>query len=69
MPSRLTLEEWTVAQQVCTKEQLIALDYWRRDAGYKTIAMAVGVSRDSARGRIDRALDRITRELERRAAA
>lgn len=67
---RLTAHEWQTAQHVCTPEQLAALDYWRRGEriGYKRIAVCLGISRDAARGRIDRALHAIDRAHTKEAA-
>jgi hypothetical protein len=64
-----TPDGWTLANEICSDVQLKALDYWRRDCGYKRIGVALGISRDSARGRVDRALDLLGRELERRQEA
>jgi len=56
---RLTPDEWDVARRVCTPEQLEALDWWRRGAGYKRIGVVLGLGRDTARGRVERGLGRI----------
>jgi hypothetical protein len=58
---KLTQHEWQTAQDVCTSDQLRALDYWRSGCGYKRIAVALEISRDAARGRVERGLSNIQR--------
>lgn len=65
---RLTESEWQVAERACTPAQLQALDYWRHGYGYKRIALVLGIPRDAARGRIERALDNIRRSTIKGAA-
>jgi DNA-directed RNA polymerase specialized sigma24 family protein len=60
---RLSDVDWQTAQRACTAEQLQALIYWRDGYGYKRIGIVLGISRDAARGRIDRGLATLKREL------
>lgn len=59
----MTPHEWQTAQHVCTPLELQALDWWRRGAGYKRIALILGISRSAARDRIDRATTKTARHL------
>lgn len=44
-----------------TVEQVHALRLWSQGIGYKKIGMLLGISRDAARGRVDRARDVLRR--------
>lgn len=52
-------EAWR--ENLITTQQLHALQFWSQGIGYKRIGAALGISRDSARGRVDRALDVLKR--------
>lgn len=56
---RLTEPDWQTAIEHCTPLQLEALDYWRHGYGYKRISIILGIPRETARSRIDRALTTI----------
>lgn len=60
---RLTADEWAIAQQVCTPKQLQALDLYRRGAGRRRIAIALGITPAAVRDRIDAALLNIEKHL------
>lgn len=63
---RLTPDQWATAQHVCTTEQLAALELWRKGVGYKRIGVLLGIKRDAAKGRVDRAREAI--DLHQQAA-
>jgi DNA-binding CsgD family transcriptional regulator len=48
-----------IAERECTDKELHALRLWHNGHGYQTIGRNLGISVSSARGRIQRALDRI----------
>jgi DNA-binding CsgD family transcriptional regulator len=45
-----------------TPQQLTAIRWWVRGAGYKAIGTILGISRDSARWRIERAIFLLERQ-------
>lgn len=47
--------------ELITAGQLHALQFWSQGCGYKRIGAALGISRDAARGRVDRVLDTLKR--------
>ena len=64
---------YVLAQQawrdkLLSTQQLHALQFWSQGIGYKRIGAALGISRDSARGRVDRALTVMKRLAEQEAA-
>lgn len=65
---RLTAHEWDVAQTVCTKKQRLALDLWRRGAGYRRIGQLLDIDESTARQHVKRGYKRMQIELERQAA-
>lgn len=68
------IDIYAIAQQAVvdghiTDEQLKALRWWAQGAGYARIGKILGISRDAARGRVDRARHTIARlALEQDAA-
>ena len=48
-----------LAEEVCTPAQLEALKLWDAGAGYTRVGMLLGISKESARDRVQRGLDRI----------
>lgn len=55
-------------QKLLTTGQIHALQFWSQGVGYKRIGVALGISRDAARGRVDRALSVLKRLEDSRAA-
>lgn len=51
------------ARRICTPNELYALELYHRGFGYRTIGRILGISRDAARGRIERAMVKIRQEL------
>ena len=55
-----------VAEQVCTEKELAALRLWNPGvAGYKSVALALDISPDTARDRIKRAIRKIEKQTRR----
>jgi len=48
-----------LAEDVCTPQQLEALKLWDAGAGYARVGLMLGISKESARDRVQRGLDRI----------
>lgn len=48
-----------LAEEVCTPAQLDALKLWDAGGGYGRVGLMLGISKESARDRITRGLDRI----------
>jgi len=65
---RLTDHEWETARQVCTDKQILALDLWRRGAGYRRIGQLLDIDESTARQHIKRGRKRLELELEQQAA-
>lgn len=65
---RLTEVEWELAQQVCTRRQLDALGLWRRGAGWKRIALTLGIDPSTAKGHVRAARKRVDEALLESAA-
>lgn len=57
--STLPPELRELAEEVCTPAQLDALKLWDAGAGYGRVALMLEISKESARDRITRGLDRI----------
>lgn len=53
------------AESVCTEKELTALKLWHNGAGYRRIGLLLGISMSTARGRVHRAIDRISNVLEK----
>jgi DNA-directed RNA polymerase specialized sigma24 family protein len=49
---------------VCTPDEIDTLKLYAGGMGYRRIASALGITRDTARNRVDRALNKIRRHLE-----
>lgn len=65
---RLTDREWATAKDVCTERQVLALDLWRRGAGYRRIGDLLDIDESTARQHVKRGRRRLELELERQAA-
>lgn len=53
-----------VANRVCTQEERDALAYYASGLGYRATARALGISRDAARGRIERAMTKVAKAIK-----
>lgn len=65
---RLTAHEWATAQAVCTEKQILALDLWRRGAGYRRLGQLLDIDESTARQHVKRGYKRIQMALETQAA-
>ena len=62
--SELSPELRELAERVCTQKELDALKLWDPDVvGFRSVALALDISRDSARDRIRSALRKIEKGL------
>lgn len=53
-----------LAERLCTEKELQALKLWENGCGYRRTAHILGISMSSARDRIHRSLDKISRNQE-----
>ncbi len=53
-----------LAEELCTAKELTALRLWENGCGYRRIGNILGISMSTARGRVYRALDKISRAKE-----
>lgn len=61
---------WTIAQAVCTPNELQALDHrYRRNLSHRHAALTLGISVSALRDRLTNAHRKIQNELERQANA
>jgi DNA-binding CsgD family transcriptional regulator len=63
--SDLSPETREIAQRVCTREQLEVLKLKAGGIGFRTIGLALGISREAAKDRFRRAEANIRQERER----
>ena len=54
-----------VALRVCTPDQIDVLKLYSEGHGYRVIGRTLGISKDTARGRLEAATKRIREEVER----